>query len=255
MSKHRSDQQPVTRQQRRELRKSKRDGSGTNSDMNSYTPKKPGRARSEPVQPLTPNQELYDQAFRTKRIIAGLGPAGTGKTWFAISRAAEALKKGEISKIYLTRPIVDAEERGLGFLPGELDDKFAPYIRPVHEALVESFGASHLSLLLKNKTIEALPLAFMRGSTLKDCWMIADEMQNATRKHLLLLLTRIGPDCKIIINGDPSQVDIPPHQSGLTDVFGFMSDKDFVGTVRFTKEDIVRDGIIRDIIDSFEANP
>lgn len=209
--------------------------------------------RTEAVFPKTQSQKAYDAALHSSRVTLGIGPAGVGKTWFAAMRASRALDRGEIQRIYVTRPIVEAEDEGLGFLPGELEEKYEPYLRPVKEAFLEYFGSGHLEYLLRKKIIEPRPLAFLRGATLKDCWVIADEMQNATVKQHKLLLSRIGENSRFIVNGDPSQCDIPVSNSGLLDACDrFEHHRDF-SVVRFTRDEIVRDGIVRDVVEAYEA--
>lgn len=213
--------------------------------------KMPTPARTKAVKPLNDAQRAYDAAMRSSDLIFGIGPAGTGKTWLATMRAAEAFKDKRIDKIVLTRPAVEAGE-SLGFLPGELDEKYEPYIRPVRDALEEAFGSSHLEYLLKSGKIEARPLAFLRGSTLKNCWVIADEMQNATVPQFKMLLSRIGEDAKIIVNGDPDQADIPSG-SGLLDAVRRLKNLEEVSVVRFTNADIVRSGLCAKIIAAYET--
>jgi phosphate starvation-inducible PhoH-like protein len=207
-------------------------------------PVKPNR---EPLVPLTDRQADYDDAIDASRITFGIGPAGTGKTYFATIRAAEALDRREIKKIYLTRPAVEAGEK-LGFLPGELDEKYEPYLRPFRDALIEYFGAGHLEYLVSKKIIEPVPLGFLRGSTIKDAWLLADEMQNATKNQMKMLLTRMGKGSKFVVNGDPRQVDIPAHDSGLEDAARRLTGVEGVDLVRFTHEDVVRDDIVAEIL-------
>lgn len=208
------------------------------------------RANPGLVKPLNAAQSAYDAAFKSSDVIFGVGPAGTGKTWLAAMRAAEMLDARLIEKIIITRPAVEAGE-SLGFLPGELEEKYEPYIRPVRDALEEKFGTSHLEFLLKTGVIEARPLAFLRGSTLKHAWVIADEMQNATPSQFKMLLSRIGKDCKMIINGDPTQKDIP-GQSGLDDAINRLQGIDEIKFVNFTKADIVRSGLCQVIVERYE---
>lgn len=215
--------------------------------------KEPVRAREQLVQALTGAQRAYDAAMKSSDIVFGIGPAGTGKTWLAVMRAAEALKAGTIEKIVLTRPAVEAGET-LGFLPGELDEKNEPYIRPLRDALEEAFGTTHLEYLIKRGQIEPRPLAYLRGSTLKRCVLIADEMQNATVTQFKMLLSRIGEDAKFIINGDPAQCDLPSKsQSGLLDAVGRLQALSEIGVIRFTKADIVRSGLCQKIVECYDA--
>lgn len=207
------------------------------------------KGRHEPVVPLTEKQADYDEAIAASRITFGVGPAGTGKTYFAAMRAAEALHNREIKKIYLTRPAVEAGET-LGFLPGDLDEKYEPYLRPFKDALVEFFGAGHVEYLIKNKIIEPVPLGFLRGATIKNAWLLADEMQNATKEQMKMLLTRMGKGSKFVINGDPKQADIAG--SGLMDAVKRVSDVDGVSHIQFSRQDVVRDDIVQDILSKYD---
>ncbi|MER9496315.1 PhoH family protein [Mesorhizobium sp. M0320] len=213
--------------------------------------REPVRARNELVKPLNDAQRAYDAAMKSSDIVFGIGPAGTGKTWLSIMRAAEALKAKRFAKIVLTRPAVEAGET-LGFLPGELDEKFEPYIRPLRDALEEAFGSTHLEYLLKTGTIEARPLAYLRGSTIKDAWLIADEMQNATVAQFKMLLSRVGEGAKFIINGDPDQCDLKGG-SGLLDAVRRLKPIEEVSTVAFTRADIVRSGLCAKIVSVYES--
>ncbi|MFA9261808.1 MAG: PhoH family protein [Undibacterium sp.] len=198
------------------------------------------------VKPLNDAQRAYDAAFKSSNIIFGVGPAGTGKTWLAARRAAEALEDGLIEKIIVTRPAVEAGE-SLGFLPGELEEKYEPYIRPVREALEEKLGSSHVEYLLKTGVIEARPLAYLRGSTIKNSWLIADEMQNATPKQFMMLLSRIGEGSKFIVNGDPTQTDIVGI-SGLKDAVDRLKGMSGFSLIEFEIADIVRSGVCQEIV-------
>lgn len=213
--------------------------------------KKSVKPNDVPVKPLTEAQRLYDSAMHANSVTFGVGPAGTGKTWFAAIRAAEALKNKEIERIIITRPAVEAGE-SLGFMPGEMDEKFEPYFRPVRDALEEKLGSGTLEYHLRNGTIEARPLAFLRGASLKNAWLIADEMQNATRTQMKMLLTRIGENARFIINGDPTQCDLPsPSASGLADAIDRLHGIAGIATVRFTHEDVVRSGICQEIVRAY----
>ncbi|SER29502.1 phosphate starvation-inducible protein PhoH [Faunimonas pinastri] len=212
------------------------------------------RPSNRELKPLNASQVAYDTAIQTGTITFGIGPAGTGKTWWAASRAAEALKARKIERIIVTRPAVEAGE-SLGFLPGELDEKYEPYFRPVRDALEETLGSGALEYHLKAGTIEAWPLAFLRGATIKNAWLIADEMQNASITQMKLLLTRIGENSKFIINGDPSQCDLPDRsKSGLEDAVLRLGHVGSIKTVRFGVQDIVRHGIVQDIVNAYSGN-
>lgn len=211
----------------------------------------PTSRRVKHIEPLNDNQRTYDNSIYVNSLTFGLGPAGTGKSWLAVMRAAEALDNKRISKIVITRPALEAGEK-LGFLPGELDEKYDPYLRPLKDAFEEYFGITMTEMLLKSGRIEARPLAYIRGSTLKDCWVIADEMQNASVLQMKTLLTRIGDNCKFIINGDPEQCDLPnPKNSGLEDAACRLREVNDIGFVRFTDDDIVRSGLCQDIVRAY----
>lgn len=207
------------------------------------------KGNHQPVIPLTDKQADYGDAIDESRITFGIGPAGTGKTYFAAMKAAEALHNKQIKKIYLTRPAVEAGET-LGFLPGDLNEKYEPYLRPFKDALNEFFGAGHVEYLIENKIIEAVPLGFLRGATIKGAWLLADEMQNATKEQMKMLLTRMGKDSKFIINGDPRQSDI--SASGLMDAVQRVAGVEGVSQVIFTKQDVVRDDIVQEILSAYD---
>ncbi len=182
----------------------------------------------------------------------GVGPAGTGKTWYAAALAADALAAGEIEKIIVTRPAIEAGE-SLGFLPGDVEEKYAPYFRPVREALEERLGSGQVEYMIKAGVIEARPLAYLRGSTLKDCWVLADEMQNTTPQQMKMFLTRIGERSTFIINGDIRQKDIGGN-SGLEDAAKRLAHLASVTVVQFTAADIVRDPMCQAIAEAYDAD-
>lgn len=209
------------------------------------------KPRLAPIVPLNDAQRRYDGAMRSADIVIGVGSAGTGKTWLAVQRAAEALANGIIDKIVVTRPAVEAGEK-LGFLPGELDEKIEPYFRPVREAFVDAFGATLTDYYVRIGKIEARPLAYLRGATIKDAWLIADEMQNATPTQFKMLLSRIGDNAKFIINGDPRQTDLPAGTTGLADAVDRLERIEGVEIVKFSRDDIVRSGICQRIVEAYE---
>ncbi len=239
----------------RQARKDKRQANRNNkplieASMVMDRTKKPTPRRYDYVKALNEAQRDYDAAFKTNVVIFGIGPAGTGKTWFATMRAAEALQDNAIERIIVTRPAVEAGE-SLGFLPGELEEKYEPYIRPVRDALEEKFGSGYLEYCLKKGIIEARPLGLLRGSTFKNCWVILDEAQNLTPVQMKMFLTRIGENCKVIVNGDLKQKDIPGI-SGLEDAIKTLSHVAGIEVVEFQSEDIVRSGICRDIVKAYD---
>jgi len=205
----------------------------------------------EPIQALTKAQGAYINAILDNIITFGIGPAGTGKSYVAAGLAADMLREKKIDRIILTRPGVEAGEK-FGFIPGELEEKYAPYIEPFRDILNERLGRSQVDYLIKHKRICAMPLAFMRGRTFKNCWAILDEAQNTTPGQMKLFLTRIGNNCKVIIDGDLEQKDIPT-QSGLADAVNRLKHTKKVGLVEFTVEDIVRSGIVKDIIRAYSS--
>lgn len=243
----------VARQTRRDERARMRNDSKLIASMDRSLPAAPTAARKEPVTPLNDGQKRYDAGIRQSSIVFGLGPAGTGKTWFAIQRASEALKRGDIKKIYVTRPAIEVGE-GMGFLPGELHEKFAPYLIPVKEAFVEALGSGYYEYCIKAGVIEPVPLAFIRGRTLKDAWVIADEMQNATKAEFKAFLTRIGENAKFVINGDVTQTDEKiGRNSGLDDAVKRVGNHSQVTVVNFLRSEIVRSGLCQDIVEAYES--
>ena len=205
----------------------------------------------EPIQALTKAQGAYINAILDNVITFGIGPAGTGKSYVVAGLAADMLREKKIDRILLTRPGVEAGEK-FGFIPGELEEKYAPYIEPFREIFNERLGRSQVDYLIKHKRICAMPIAFMRGRTFKNCWAILDEAQNTTPGQMKLFLTRIGDNCKVIIDGDIEQKDIP-SQSGLSDAVSRLKHTRKVGIVEFTVEDVVRSGIVKDIIKAYSS--
>lgn len=210
----------------------------------------PRKAAVKPLEAQTPNQERYLKAIDNQTITFGVGPAGTGKTYLAGAKAAEALEAGLVEQIIITRPAVEAGEQ-LGFLPGEIEDKIGPYIAAFRGAMEERLGKGKVDYLIKTGRLEAVPLAYMRGRTFRNAFVIMDEAQNATAKQIKLFLTRIGQGSTVVVNGDSDQVDIPV--SGLEPSIGALSSIPRVSVVRFTTKDIVRHDIIQEIIEGFRG--
>lgn len=208
------------------------------------------RRSKEPLRPRTENQRKYLNAMQHATITFGLGPAGTGKTYVCAAYAAQEMEAGRAYKLIITRPAVEAGEN-LGFLPGEKDEKFAPYLAPFRDVLDERLGKSFVDYLLKAGRIEAAPLAYMRGRTFKDAIVILDEAQNTTPEQMKMFLTRIGEDCKVIVNGDVRQKDIK-GASGLEDAVRRLAWIPQVSTIEFKVEDVVRSGIVSDVIQSYD---
>jgi phosphate starvation-inducible PhoH-like protein len=221
----------------------------TSEIEDTFLPTKPVRAAVEPLRAQTPNQERYLKAIHNAVLTFGVGPAGTGKTYIAGASAADALLAGEVDKIIITRPAVDAGE-SLGFLPGELMEKFEPYIQAFRQVLIERLGKSRVDYMLKSGQIEPQPLAYMRGLTFKRAFVIMDEAQNASPAQMKLFLTRIGQESKVVVNGDLEQVDIP-GPSGLQDAISRVSFIPSVQVVKFGVKDIVRSGLVQEIVEAY----
>ena len=210
--------------------------------------------KKRPITPRTPNQQRYVAALREADIVFGVGPAGTGKTFLAMAVAVANLKKGDCKKIILTRPAVEAGER-LGFLPGDLSEKIDPYLRPLFDALGEMMDRGYLERLLERGVIEVAPLAFMRGRTLNDAYVVLDEAQNTTVEQMKMFLTRLGDRGRMVITGDASQVDLPHgRRSGLAHALHVLRDVAPIRVVRMSSEDVVRHPLVGAIIDAYEGD-
>ncbi len=203
------------------------------------------------VKARTANQRRMVDSIGTNDIMFAIGPAGTGKTYTAVALACRALKNKEIKRIILTRPAVEAGEN-LGFLPGDLKEKIDPYLRPLYDALDDMIPAEKLKVYLENRTIEIAPLAFMRGRTLDNCFVILDEAQNATDMQLKMFLTRMGPSAKFIVTGDVTQIDLPKkQQSGLHTALRILTDIKGIEIIYLTGEDVVRHKLVRRILEAY----
>jgi phosphate starvation-inducible PhoH-like protein len=213
-------------------------------------PSPPVRAATEPLKGQTKRQCQYMNAIENFDLVFATGPAGTGKTYICASMAADALKSNKVKKVIVTRPAVEAGE-SLGFLPGELEDKFDPYLTPFREVLEERLGKSHVENLIKMGRIEAAPLAYMRGRTFKDAFVILDEAQNTSPTQMKMFLTRIGRNAKVVVNGDMAQTDVR-GVSGLYDAIRRVSFIPSVKHIAFTREDIVRSGLVGEIIQAYD---
>lgn len=200
----------------------------------------------------TLGQKNYVSAIKKNTITFGVGPAGTGKTYLAVAMAVSAMRAHQVNRIILTRPAVEAGEK-LGFLPGDLQDKVDPYLRPLYDSLFELFGADTFSKLFEKGSIEVAPLAYMRGRTLDDAFIILDEAQNTTSEQIKMFLTRLGFNSKIIITGDVTQIDLPDKsRSGLIEAVKVLRDVDDIEIVEFTDKDVVRHRLVQDIIRAYE---
>jgi len=204
------------------------------------------------ISPKTKNQKFYIDAIRNNDIVFGIGPAGTGKTYLAVAMAVSALVNKQVRSIILTRPAVEAGEK-LGFLPGDMAQKVNPYLRPLHDALNDMLGAEKSADLIERGVIEIAPLAFMRGRTLSNAFVILDEAQNTTREQMKMFLTRIGFDSLAVITGDSTQVDLPtPKHSGLLEAKNLLGNIDGIQFCKFGKEDVVRHPLVQQIIQAYE---
>jgi phosphate starvation-inducible PhoH-like protein len=208
--------------------------------------------KNQIIRAKTPGQREYVRTIHTHDIVFAVGPAGTGKTYLAVACAVAALKNSEITKIVLTRPAVEAGE-SLGFLPGDLKEKVDPYLRPLYDALDDMIPADKLRGYIEKRVIEIAPLAYMRGRTLNNAFVILDEAQNASAMQMKMFLTRLGPNSRAVITGDITQIDLPAKQSsGLVQIQDVLRGIDGIAFVYFDRNDVVRHRLVRDIIDAYE---
>ena len=211
-------------------------------------------ARKAPVLPRTVGQQKYVEAIREHDVTFGIGPAGTGKTYLAMAMAVRALKEDQVARIILTRPAVEAGE-ALGFLPGDLYEKIAPYLRPLHDALHDMMTVEDIQKNTERGTIEIAPLAYMRGRTLNNAFIILDEAQNSTSEQMFMFLTRLGHNSKAVITGDPTQIDLPANKSsGLVEAGRALKQIEGIAIVEFQKRDIVRHPLVQRIIGAYETH-
>ena len=209
-------------------------------------------AKGKPVKAKTVGQKRYVDAIRNNTITLGVGPAGTGKTYLAVAAAVAAFRAKEVNRIILTRPAVEAGER-LGFLPGDLQSKVDPYLRPLYDALFEMLGAESYNKYLERGNIEVAPLAYMRGRTLDDSFIILDEAQNTSREQMKMFLTRLGFGSKIVITGDVTQIDLPDGKaSGLKEAMRVLRDVEGIGICELTNADVVRHVMVQRIVEAYE---
>ncbi len=206
----------------------------------------------KPVKAKTLGQKKYIQAIRDNTISIGVGPAGTGKTYLAVAMAVRAFRAHEVNRIILTRPAVEAGEK-LGFLPGDLQNKVDPYLRPLYDALFDMLGSENFAKYVERQNIEVAPLAYMRGRTLDDSFIILDEAQNTTHEQMKMFLTRLGFNSKAIITGDVTQIDLPdPRRSGLLEAVKVLKNVDDIAIIHFTEKDVVRHRLVQEIIKAYE---
>jgi phosphate starvation-inducible PhoH-like protein len=210
------------------------------------------RTRRKVVTARSPNQGAYIEALNRVDLVFGLGPAGTGKTYLAVAYAAQCLERGQVERLVLSRPAVEAGER-LGFLPGDMREKVDPYLRPLYDALYDVLPPAKVERDLTTGVIEIAPLAFMRGRTLAHSFVILDEAQNTTSMQMKMFLTRLGEGSKMVVTGDPSQIDLPHGQrSGLEEAVGLLNGISGIEAVRFTSADVVRRDLVARIVDAYE---
>ena len=208
----------------------------------------------KPIRVKTLGQKVYVDSIKNHDVVFGIGPAGTGKTFLAVTLAVTALKRGQVKRIVLTRPAVEAGE-SLGFLPGDLKEKVDPYLRPVYDALYQILGKEQTTRLMEREIIEIAPLAYMRGRTLEDAFVILDEAQNTTIMQMKMFLTRLGFNSKMIVNGDMSQIDLPRRvKSGLVDAMEKLKGIKAIDFVHFSASDVVRHPVVADIINAYEKD-
>jgi phosphate starvation-inducible PhoH-like protein len=211
-------------------------------------------ARKTIVTPKTVGQKRYIEMIRDYDVTFGVGPAGTGKTYLAVAMAVQALKEEKVSRIVLTRPAVEAGE-ALGFLPGDLNEKISPYLRPLQDALHDMLPPEEILKLTERGVLEIAPLAYMRGRTLNNSFIILDEAQNTTAEQMLMFLTRLGHGSKAVVTGDPTQIDLPPNKrSGLLEALRILRRVNGIGVMEFEKKDVVRHALVQRIIAAYEEH-
>ncbi len=209
-------------------------------------------AKGKPIKAKTLGQKKYIEAIRNNTVVIGVGPAGTGKTYLAVAMAVSAFRAKQVNRIILTRPAVEAGEK-LGFLPGDLQQKVDPYLRPLYDALFDMLGAESFQKYQERGNIEVAPLAYMRGRTLDDSFIILDEAQNTTPEQMKMFLTRLGFGSKIVVTGDITQIDLPDgKKSGLVEVIKILKNVDDIQTCKFSDKDVVRHKLVQDIIKAYD---
>ena len=210
-------------------------------------------AKGKPIRPSTAGQKRYTDAIESNIVTFGIGPAGTGKSYLAVAAAVQALQRRQVQRIVLTRPAVEAGEN-LGFLPGDLMAKVDPYLRPLYDALYDMMGPDGAQRLIANQTIEVAPLAFMRGRTLNDAFIILDEAQNTTPEQMKMFLTRIGFNSKAVVTGDVTQIDLNGKPSGLMKIEQILDNVEDIAFVHLSAKDVVRHRIVADIVAAYDRH-
>ena len=229
-------------------------GEGVDALRDLYAERIHTSTRKANVTPKTTGQRQYVQAIRAHDVTFGIGPAGTGKTYLAMAMAVAALREEKVTRIILTRPAVEAGE-ALGFLPGDLYEKIAPYLRPLHDALHDMMPADEIQKNMEKSVIEIAPLAYMRGRTLNNAFIILDEAQNSTAEQMFMFLTRLGHGSKAVITGDPTQIDLPQHkQSGLIESVKALRHTQGISIIEFSRKDVVRHPLVQRIIEAYEEH-
>ena len=212
------------------------------------------QTKKRKIVPRTPNQNIYFKLLNTKNIVIAVGPAGTGKTYVAVAKALSCLQEGKVNKIILSRPAVEAGEK-LGFLPGDLKEKVDPFLRPIYDALYSMLPFEQVEKKILNNVIEIAPIAFMRGRTLEDCFIILDEAQNTTRTQMKMFLTRLGKNSQMVVVGDVTQIDlVSERDSGLKDAEKKLKKIDDIGFIELYEKDVVRHDLVKKIINAYEKN-
>ena len=246
-----SGQRPRQREILKAIETVKENGVGALKSLN--TQRITTSLRKPQVLPKTLGQKAYLDAIAAHDLTFGIGPAGTGKTYLAMAMALSALHRGDVSRIILTRPAVEAGE-ALGFLPGDLREKLSPYLRPLHDALTDMMPVEEVQKHMERETIEIAPLAYMRGRTLNNAFVILDEAQNTTNEQMFMFLTRLGYHSKSVITGDPTQIDLPASkQSGLIEALLTLKNAGGICVIKFSKKDVVRHPLVQQIIEAYEA--
>ena len=246
-----SGQRPRQREILKAIETVKENGVGALKSLN--TQRITTSLRKPQVLPKTLGQKAYLDAIASHDLTFGIGPAGTGKTYLAMAMAVSALHRGDVSRIILTRPAVEAGE-ALGFLPGDLREKLSPYLRPLHDALTDMMPVEEVQKHMERETIEIAPLGYMRGRTLNNAFVILDEAQNTTNEQMFMFLTRLGYHSKSVITGDPTQIDLPASkQSGLIEALLTLKNASGICVIKFSKKDVVRHPLVQQIIEAYET--